>query len=234
MPSHVAIIMDGNGRWAIKRGLKRKFGHKKGADRIIEIVRVCSELGIKALTVYAFSTENWKRDKEEIDYIFYLLEDLLNSKSSFLIKENVQVRLVGNLDRLIGEYDSLRESFLRIIENTKHNTGLVFNVAFNYGGHDEIVRVTKEISSDISEGKIKTSDINEKLFEQYLYTKEYSNVDLLIRTSGEIRISNFLLWQIAYSEFVFTKTNWPDFTKNKLIKCIAEYQRRNRRFGNIK
>lgn len=234
MPKHIAIIMDGNGRWAKKRGLPRTAGHKVGADRIFDLVEAGKELNIEAITVFAFSTENWKRDKQEVDYIFSLLEDAFVNKFDKLKKENVKITMSGSLDRLVGTYDSLKEKIEKVIEETKNNSAITLNIAFNYGGHDEIIMATKKISQDVVNGVIKVDEINESLFENYLTTKGLPPVDLMIRTSGEKRLSNFLLWQVAYSEFIFTDTMWPDFNKKELIKCVYEYQRRDRRFGNVK
>ena len=234
MPKHVAIIMDGNGTWAKKRGLPRTAGHKVGADRIFDIVECAKELDIKAITVFAFSTENWKRPKEEVEYIFKLLEDAFDTRFDKFKKENVKVTMSGTLDRLVGQYDSLKEKIEKVIEETKNNTGTVLNVAFNYGGQDEIVRATKKIAKDVCEGNLAIEDINDKVFTSYLSTKDLPDVDLMIRTSGQQRISNFLLWQVAYAEFIFTNTLWPDFDGSELKKCIYEYQKRDRRFGNVK
>lgn len=234
MPKHIAMIMDGNGRWAKRRGLPRTAGHKVGAERIFDLVNYCVKSKIEVITVFAFSTENWKRDKKEIDYIFSLLEGSFVERLEELKKANVRVIVSGSLDRLVGEYDSLKEKIEKIIEETKDNSELTLNVAFNYGGHDEIIRATKKICEEVNNKAISINDINENLFENYLFTKGLPPVDLLIRTSGEQRISNFLLWQIAYAEFIFTDVMWPDFNENELKKCIYEYQRRDRRFGNVK
>lgn len=234
IPKHIAIIMDGNGTWAKKRGLPRSAGHKKGAERIFDLADSCKKLDIKYVTIYAFSTENWKRKKEEIDYIFSLAEDAFTNEFTKFKNENIKVMVSGNLDRLDGEYDSLKSKILEVINDTKNNTGLCLNIAFNYGGHDEIVSATKKISNDVKEGKINVSQINEELFNSYLFTRDLPDVDLMIRTSGEKRLSNFLLWQIAYAELIFTPTLWPDFDYYELEKCIKEYQKRDRRFGNVK
>jgi len=234
MPRHIACIMDGNGRWAKKRGLPRTAGHKVGVDRVLDIINECKELEIEAVTVFAFSTENWKRSEAEVTYIFKLLEDMVDSKLDYFKRENIKVTMIGNLDRLIGKYDSLKSKLEKVLKETTNNNGLVFNIAFNYGSHDEIICAVKNIAMDIKDEKIEIKDINESLFEEYLMTKGLPNIDLMIRTSGECRLSNFLLWQLAYSELVFTKTAWPDFNGKELIKCIYEYQTRDRRFGNVK
>ena len=233
MPKHVACIMDGNGRWAKKRGLPRTAGHKVGVDRVLDIINACKELRIEVVTVFAFSTENWKRNEEEISYIFKLLEDMVDSRLEYFKKENVKVTMIGTLDRLIGKYDSLKEKLERVLNETRYNNGLIFNIAFNYGSHDEIVGAVRNICKDVNEKRVQISDIDESLFESYLMTKGLPDIDLMIRTSGECRLSNFLLWQLAYSELVFTKTAWPDFDGKELRKCILEYQTRNRRFGNL-
>ena len=234
IPKHVALIMDGNGRWATKRGLPRTAGHKAGAEALFSIARAAQELNIEAITVYAFSTENWKRSKEEIDYIFKLLETSFDEKYESIKRDDIRIRMIGTLDRLVGQYDSLKAKLEQIIEDTKDNKGVTLNIAFNYGGHDEIVRAVKRISADVKNDKVMLDDINENLFESYLMTYGLPKIDLMIRTSGETRISNFLLWQLAYSEMIFTPTHWPDFDGNELRKCIAEYQNRDRRFGSVK
>ena len=234
MPKHVAIIMDGNGTWAKRRGLPRTAGHKKGAERILDLVTSAQKLNIKYVTIYAFSTENWKRKKEERDYIFSLAEEFFSKEFTKFKNKNIKIIVSGSLERLNGEYDSLKTKIIELVEDTKDNTGLCFNIAFNYGGHDEIVNATKVIAKRVKEGEILLEDINEELFSKYLYTKDVPDVDLMIRTSGEKRISNFLLWQIAYAELIFTPTLWPDFDCYELEKCIKEYQSRDRRFGNVK
>ena len=231
MPKHIAIIMDGNGRWATKRGLPRTAGHKVGSERIFDLVSAAKSLRIEALTIFAFSTENWKRDKKEVNYIFSLLEDGFVKKLDKLKKENVKITVSGNLNKLTGTYDSLKEKIEKVIDETKNNDAITLNVAFNYGGHDEIVMATKNISMDVQKGKINIDDIDETLFESYLTTSGLPSVDLMIRTSGEQRLSNFLLWQLAYSEFVFTNVMWPDFDKKELENAIVEYNRRKRNFG---
>jgi len=231
IPKHVALIMDGNGRWAKKRNLPRILGHKEGANRIIEIVLKAKELGIEALTMFAFSTENWNRPKEEVSYIFALLQKLLKKGKDRFKKENIKVTFIGN----ISELDKKSQKIIsKTEEETKDNDGVVMNLAINYGGRSEIVEAVKTLIKDYSSGEISESDINESLFEKYLMTCELPDIDLLVRTSGEVRISNFLLWQIAYSELIFTPVYWPDFTPLEFEKCIEEYSGRNRRFGKIK
>ena len=224
LPNHIAIILDGNGRWAKNKSLPRTMGHRKGVETLIKISRYCSDIGISNLTVYAFSTENWNRPKEEVNYLMNLLEEYFTGLEKRLRKRNIKLKV-------IGEKNNLSEKLLHIInvveENSKNNTGMILNVAFNYGGKDEIVYAFKEMVKD----KVILSKEN---VDKYLYTSESGNVDLVIRTSGEQRISNFLLWQIAYAEFYFTKTYWPDFSKRELNKAIESYLNRNRRFGGLK
>lgn len=224
LPNHIAIILDGNGRWAQKKGLPRNFGHKQGVETLIKISRYCSDIGVKNLTVYAFSTENWNRPKEEVEYLMNLLKEYFQGLDKNLRKRNIKLKV-------IGERTNLSKELLDIInfveENSKYNTGMILNIAFNYGGKDEIVNAVKSMIND----KVIISKEN---IDKYLYTNESGNVDLLIRTSGEQRISNFLLWQIAYAEFYFTKVHWPDFSKKELNKAIEAYQNRDRRFGGLK
>lgn len=229
IPRHVALIMDGNGRWAKKRGLPRILGHKEGANRIMEVVLKAKEMGVESVTMFAFSTENWNRPKEEVNYIFNLLEKLLKKGKNKFKKNNVRVKFIGNIDELDKKYQKV---IYKTMEETKYNNGVIMNLAINYGARSEIIRAVKSISFDYKESKIK--EINEEVFEKYLMTSDLPPVDLLIRTSGEKRISNFLLWQIAYSELIFTNVYWPDFDDKEFEKCIEEYLSRNRRFGMIK
>lgn len=231
VPTHVAIIMDGNGTWATKRGLARNLGHRKGSKTLVDITKASSELGIKYLTVFAFSTENWSRPKEEVDYLMKLPEQLLNDYQNNMMKDNIRFRMIGSYDKLSK---SQIEKIEEVTEKTKNNTGLNLVVAFNYGSHDEIINATKEITKEVLKNKIKVEDINKETFSNYLYTKDIPPVDLLIRTSGQYRISNFLLWQISYSEIYFTKTLWPDFKKKDLEKAIESFNKRDRRFGGLK
>ena len=224
LPNHIAIILDGNGRWAKNKGLPRNIGHRQGVETLIKISRYCSEIGINHLTVYAFSTENWNRPKEEVDYLMNLLEEYFSGLDKNLRKRNIKLKV-------IGEKNNLSNKLLQLIDdveqNSKYNTGMILNIAFNYGGKDEIIHAFKQMEID----KVLFTKEN---VDKYLYTNESGNVDLLIRTSGEQRISNFLLWQIAYAEFYFTKTYWPDFSKRELNKAIEAYQNRDRRFGGLK
>lgn len=224
LPNHIAIILDGNGRWAKKRGLPRTSGHKMGVETLIKISRYCSDIGINNLTVYAFSTENWNRPKEEVDYLMSLIEEYFNGLDKKLRKRNIKLKVIGEKNNLS---ERLKQIINDVEENSKYNTGMILNIAFNYGGKDEIINAFKKMEND----KVLFTKEN---VDQYLYTNESGNVDLLIRTSGEQRISNFLLWQIAYAEFYFTKVYWPDFSKKELHKAIDAYQNRDRRFGGIK
>ena len=234
IPQHIACIMDGNGRWAKKRGLPRTYGHKVGVDRIKEIIIESKKLGVKVLTVFAFSTENWKRSEKEIDAIFSLLEDMLKREKNFFINENIKIKMIGTLNRLDGKYSSLKKEIEVTLEDTKNNNGLIFNIAFNYGSQDEMIRAIHSLIRDVQNNKLLIGDISKEVFEKYLMTSGLDDVDLMIRTSGEYRLSNFLLWQLAYSELCFVDTYWPDFDKVKFRQCIYDYQRRERRFGDAK
>ncbi|MBS4536018.1 isoprenyl transferase [Clostridium sp. D2Q-14] len=230
LPKHIAIIMDGNGRWAEKRFLPRTSGHKEGVKRVMDTVEECGNLGIKYLTLYAFSTENWSRPKKEIDYLMKLLVKFIKNKLEEIHKNNVKLNILGDLNRF--DKNIIKEVEYAV-ELTKNNSKLILNIALNYGGRDEIVRATKRICNDIINNNISIEEINEEYFKRYLYTENQSDPDIVIRTSGEKRLSNFLNYQIAYSEFFFLDINWPDFHKNSLHKVIFDYQQRNRRFGNI-
>jgi len=232
LPEHIAIIMDGNGRWAKLRELPRSFGHKAGVEALKEIVRYCSDIGINILTVFAFSTENWTRPAEEVDYLInILLVEFLKKEIDELYKNNVKIKILGDIDSL--SY-STKTHIYKAINMTNNNTGLQFNIALNYGGRNEIIDAVKAISKKILSGEIKEKDIDEKMLSNYLYTAGDKDPDLIIRTSGEKRISNFLIWQGAYSELYFSDVLWPDFRKVNLIEAIDEYGQRNRRFGGIK
>ena len=228
MPKHIAIIMDGNRRWAKEKGLDTKLGHKAGAETLEKIASYANKIGLKYLTVYAFSTENWKRTKEEIGALMILLRTYLDK---FLNKEslrNIKIRVLGDIENLDK---SLRESIEKIVEKSKNNTGLTLNIAFNYGGRAEIVRAVKKISEKVSKNEIELNDINEELVADNLYTNGEPNPDLLIRPGGELRISNFLLWQLAYTEFLFIDKYWPDFSEQDLLEAIRKFESRNRKFG---
>lgn len=231
VPKHVAFIMDGNGRWAKKRGLVRTAGHEEGAKRVQDLARNAKEFGIKVVTVYTFSTENWKRPKEEVDYIFNLVKKLLVEGKEDFMKNNVRVYFIGKIDELDEDF---RKLIYETMEETKNNDGITLNFAFNYGGRSEITEMVKNIAHDCITNKIKIDDINEKLIDSYLMTKDLPPIDLMVRTSGEVRLSNFLLWQLAYSELIFTGTYWPDFDKKNLEKILIEFQSRNRRYGGLK
>ncbi len=231
LPVHVAIIMDGNGRWATRRGLPRAIGHRAGVESLREIVKACSALGVKFLTVYAFSTENWKRPVAEINVLMDLLVEYLNREIQELHQNNVKVRTIGN----IGELPEKAQKALRDAqEHTSENQGLVLSLALNYGGRNEIVEAVRQIGTDVSAAKLRPGDIDEKIISKYLYTSGMPDPDLLIRPSGELRISNFMLWQVAYAEFWYSPVLWPDFRKNHLLEAIVDYQNRQRRFGGLK
>lgn len=231
LPTHIAIIMDGNGRWAIKQGMPRNYGHQKGAKVLYEIIKECQKLEIKCLSVFAFSTENWKRPKDEVDFIFNELKKFHDEHHDELVKLKINVNIIGEKDRL--DVDTI--NLINEINHTKHaDSKFTLNIAFNYGAKQELVNVCQQIAIEVKTNKIKVSDIDSKIIENHLYTRNLPDVDLLIRTSGEMRISNFLLWQMAYSEMYFTKTYWPDFHSKELYLAIYEYQNRGRRFGDIK
>lgn len=228
---HVAFIMDGNGRWAKARNLPRHLGHKAGCDRVTDIYEECLAQGIEAMSLYAFSTENWNRPKDEINHLFGYLEIFFKKEIKRMIKEGTRIIASGDLSRLPEKTQKVVKDS---IEKTKDGKNFTFNICLNYGGKAELVRAAKLFANDVKEGKKDIDDLNETTFEQYLYTKDLPPVDLLIRTSGEFRTSNYLPWQLAYAEFIFPKTPWPDFTKEEFRKCIAEFNTRNRRFGGIK
>ena len=228
LPTHIAIIMDGNRRWAKNNNLDVRLGHKKGAETLENIVRYCNKIGIKYLTVYAFSTENWKRSKEEVGALMLLLQNYLDDFAKRADTENIKINMLGNREELSK---GLLKSIDNAIEKTKNNTGINFNVAFNYGGRDEIVRAVKKIANDVKNNIIDIEAINEELISNNLYTKNVPDPDLMIRTSGEIRTSNFLPWQLVYSEFYFTDKLWPDFTEKDLDTAIEVYNTRTRKFG---
>ena len=230
IPCHVAVIMDGNGRWAKKKGAGRLFGHKNGAESVRAIVETSVEIGIKYLTVYAFSTENWSRPTDEVNGLLKLILDSLINEIEELSQNNVLVRFMGTGDNLSPEY---QEKIQKECEKTYNNTGLNLFVAMNYGGRTELVDAIKTMIPDIQKGKINTENLDEKVFENYLYTSGVPDPDLLIRTSGEKRLSNFLIWQTAYTELYFTDILWPDFKKEAFLEAILEYQNRKRRFGGL-
>ena len=227
---HIAFIMDGNGRWAKARHLPRYLGHKEGCERVIDIYEECYDMGIKVMSLYAFSTENWNRPKAEINHLFNYLEIFFKKEIDRMLRDGCRILASGDLTKLPKKTQKVVND---AIERTKDCKNFTFNICLNYGGKAEIVRAAKAFAKDVTNGKVIES-LDEQSFEQYLYTKDLPPVDLLIRTSGEQRISNYLLWQLAYAEFIFAKTPWPDFTKEELRKCIEEYNNRSRRFGGIK
>lgn len=230
MPSHVAIIMDGNGRWAKSKHLPRISGHAMGAKRVSEIVTAASDLGIKALSLYAFSTENWSRPKKEVSFLMSLLVKYLKKELINLIRKNVKLVISGNLEELPQEAQKVIN---QTVESSQYHRGMVFNLCLNYGGRREIIEACKLAIKQVIAGQLAIAEINEKVLGRYLYHPEIGDIDLMIRTSGEERISNFLLWQLAYSELYFTPVMWPDFNKTDLLKAILNYQKRERRFGGI-
>lgn len=230
IPTHVAIIMDGNGRWAKKRNMPRVKGHYEGMQTVKKITKYASKLGIKYLTLYAFSTENWARPKEEVSYLMDLPEKMFTSFMPELMENNVKVEVIGVVEKLP---ENTRKAVEDAIEQTKNNTGLKLIFALNYGSKDEIVTAVKRITQGAANNEYKVEEIDEQLISDNLFTKDTPDPDLLIRTSGEQRISNFLLWQIAYSEFIFTKVAWPDFVEEEFYKALLEYQSRDRRFGGL-
>jgi di-trans,poly-cis-decaprenylcistransferase len=230
IPTHVAIIMDGNGRWAKKRNMPRVKGHYEGMQTVKKITKYASKLGIQYLTLYAFSTENWARPKEEVSYLMDLPEKMFTSFMPELMENNVKVEVIGVVEKLP---ENTRKAVEDAIEQTKNNTGLKLIFALNYGSKDEIVTAVKRIAQGAANNEYKVEEIDEQLISDNLFTKDTPDPDLLIRTSGEQRISNFLLWQIAYSEFIFTKVAWPDFVEAEFYKALLEYQSRDRRFGGL-
>ena len=230
LPVHIGVIMDGNGRWAKRRGLPRSAGHQAGADTLKKIVTECNNMGIKYITVYAFSTENWKRPKEEVDFLMNLLLSYLRDSEKTLAKENVVIRAIGGRAELSEE---IRAQIKKTEEFTKNNTGIVMNIALNYGSREELTEAAKRLANKAVNGEIKPSEITEDMLSCELYTSGQPDPDLIIRTSNELRLSNFLMWQSAYSELYFTKTLWPDFSVQDLHNAILEYQSRNRRYGGV-
>lgn len=228
IPNHIAIIMDGNRRWAKQRKLDVKLGHKKGAETLENIVKYCNKIGIKYLTVYAFSTENWKRSKDEVGALMLLFQNYLDNFATRVNTENIRINMLGDRSKLPS---GIIKGMNSAIEKTKNNTGLTLNVALNYGGRDEIVHAVKKIATDVRNNIISIDDISEETITNNLYTSKQPDPDLMIRTSGEMRTSNFLPWQLVYSEFYFTNKFWPDFTTNDLDEAILEYSKRTRKFG---
>jgi undecaprenyl diphosphate synthase len=230
LPQHVAVIMDGNGRWGKKQGLARIVGHRKGVDMLKDLLRCCKDWGIPALTAYAFSTENWGRPLEEVDFLMTLFERVLRRELEEMNAEQVRIRFIGQIDALPS---SLQEEIAKAEETTRHNQGTMFTVAANYGGRQEILQACKNLAEMVKNGSIETADIDENTLSQQLYTHGLPEPDLLIRTSGEMRISNFLLWQMAYSEIYVTDTLWPNFDRRAFHLALVDYQQRQRRFGKV-
>lgn len=230
LPKHVAVIMDGNGRWAQRRGLPRIMGHRQGVSALKDLLRCCDDWGIQALTAYAFSTENWARPLEEVDFLMMLFERVLMQELREMMEENVRIQFVGNLAALPR---SLQNQIEHSMNETKSNGGIQFTVATNYGGRQEILQACRAIATQVQQGHIQPDDIDEALFSRHLYTANVCDPDLLIRTSGEMRISNFLLWQMAYAELYITETLWPDFDRAQFHRALTDYQQRDRRFGKV-
>ena len=228
LPKHIAIIMDGNRRWAKSKGKPVAMGHKEGAKTLENIVRYANKIGIKYLTVYAFSTENWKRAEEEVNALMFLLQSYIEDYSKRADTENIKVQFLGDTTAFTPK---MQKGIKDCIERTKNNTGITFNIALNYGGRAEIIKAVKEIAQNVKDSKISIDEINEDLISSKLYTAGQPDPDLIIRTSGEIRLSGFLIWQSVYSEFIFLEKNWPDFNEKDLDDAIEEYQRRTRKFG---
>lgn len=230
LPQHVAVIMDGNGRWAKRQGLPRIMGHKRGVDALKDLLRCCQDWGIQALTAYAFSTENWKRPQEEVDFLMTLFQRVLRQELREMVEENVQIKFVGNLQDLPR---SLQKEISRSMAETKDNRGIRFSVATNYGGRQEILQACQAIAKQVQQGLLQPDEIDEQVFESHLYTAGIIDPDLLIRTSGEMRLSNFLLWQMAYGEIYITDALWPDFDRAEFHRALCAYQQRERRFGKV-
>ena len=227
---HIAFIMDGNGRWAKAKGLPRHLGHKEACNRIVDIVEDCQDYDIEVVSLYAFSTENWKRPQDEIDHLFEYLELFFKREIKRLMKDEIKVIISGDVTALPKR---TQETIKETLELTKDNKRTVLNICLNYGGKQEIVKAAQELAKLVKEGKMDVKDINLESFEDHLYTRGLPNVDLLVRTSGEMRTSNYLPWQLAYAEFIFTPTKWPDFRRKALVECFKEYNKRNRRFGGL-
>ncbi len=231
IPQHIAFIMDGNGRWAKKRGMPRTYGHHEGTKNIRTLALEANRLGIKAMTVYAFSTENFKRPQSEVDFIFKLPKEFFKIYLKDFLENNIQVRYIGHIEKAP---ESTREVILDSVEQTKNNTGLILCFAFIYGSQDEIIGAVKDIVKDVKEGAISEEEINEELFETYLMSADLPPLDYMIRTSGECRLSNFMLWQMAYAEMYFSDVYWPDFGVEELYKALDHYQKCDRRYGGLK
>ena len=233
LPRHVAIIMDGNGRWAQKRGMPRSFGHKAGVEALREIIRHSDHLGIEALTIYAFSTENWKRSAEEVGALMGLLLEYFTRELDELDRENVRIRILGDIEDMPKGLERQQQALYSAMERTRDNTGLKLGIALNYGGQQEIVRAARRLAQRVADGELRPEEIDRQAFEAELYTAGLPPVDFLIRTSGEIRLSNFLLYQLAYAEFYQTDTLWPDFDRRAYDEALLAYTKRNRRYGGV-
>ena len=231
IPNHVAIILDGNGRWARSKGMPRNYGHAQGSKNVERICEEAWRMGIKYLTVYAFSTENWQRPKSEVDALMKLLRNYMKTCLKTAEKNDMKIRVIGDIHPLD---EDIKKRILELEEASRNNGGLNFTIALNYGSRDEMIRAVKRLAQDCVDQKVKPEDIDEKLYAAYLDTRELPDPDLLIRTSGELRLSNYLLWQLAYTEFYFTDIHWPDFTKEELMKAIDQYNARDRRYGGVK
>lgn len=230
LPKHIGIIMDGNGRWAKKRGLPRSAGHREGAKTLEKITRFAGDIGIRYITYYAFSTENWKRPSKEVESLMKLMVMYLDDYKRLLGGEDIRIRIIGKREGLSEE---ILEKIRIVEENTKHNSKITMNIAVNYGGREDIVNAVKNIAQSVKEGKISSDDITEETISSNLYTSYMPDPDLIIRPSGELRLSNFLMWQSAYSELWFSNINWPDFTKDDFLRAISDFQKRNRRYGGV-
>lgn len=230
LPAHVAIIMDGNGRWAKKRLLNRISGHEKGSDTVRAVVRTCREIGISYLTLYAFSTENWQRPRTEVDALMTLLNNFLHSEQQEMVENNIRLRVIGQVDRLPPK---VQLSLRQVMTATRDNSAMILNLALSYGGRAEIIRMVQEVAKQVKAGEIDPGSVTAELIADHLCTRDIPDPDLLIRTSGEMRISNFLLWQIAYTEIFVTPTLWPDFSRDELLEILKDYQSRERRFGQV-
>ena len=230
VPQHIAIILDGNGRWAKAKGMPRNYGHAQGSKNVEKICEEAWRMGIKYLTVYAFSTENWSRPENEVAALMKLLRNYMKTCLKTAAKNDMKIRVIGDIEPL---YDDIKSRIRELEAATTDNGGLNFTIALNYGSRDELTRAAQKMAKDCAEGKIKAEEIDESVFETYLDTHGIPDPDMMIRTSGEQRLSNYLLWQLAYSEFYFTDVPWPDFTKEELVKAIEEYNHRHRRFGKV-
>ena len=230
IPQHIGIIMDGNGRWAKRRGLPRSAGHKAGAETLKKITEYCSDIGVKAITAYAFSTENWSRPKEEVDALMDLLYDYLSNAHKTLAGKNTVIRVIGKVD---GLPKRIQDKIVETEAMTSKNTGIRLNLALNYGGREEITHAAQKLAREVKEGRLRPEEIDEQQIGKHIYTHDLPDPDIIIRPSGELRLSNFMLWQAAYAEFWFSDINWPDFSRHDVDRMIRDYQKRNRRFGGI-